>query len=301
MSSAADSTEGTDTRCQKIRIHPDAQQARVLRKWMQAARYTYNAGLRLIKDGKAKANLKIKKLVVVRREEDGPSAREVKEAPAAIRVRAVLDLIDAHNTAWKGFKRRIARVKTQKSRWKKQKKKEQKKGRRRWKSRANKKIPFEIKYKSKRLTSDSFGFESKSVSAKGKELFLFSTRKKFGMKKGIRMSEAAEHPLDKCCRVSYHFGRCYFLLPYEVEMVDTEWPKEPRRVALNPGVRSFLSYYAEDGEMGKIVHMQPRALKLDAKIRYIRDKIKELQTQPPPSSPMSPEYKAEESKARGKK
>jgi len=76
MSSAADTTEGVDMRCQKIRIHPDAQQARVLRKWMQAARYTYNAGLRLIKDGKAKANLKLKKLVVVRRKEDGASARE---------------------------------------------------------------------------------------------------------------------------------------------------------------------------------------------------------------------------------
>jgi len=215
-----------------------------------------------------------------------------------------MDLIATYDTAWKGFKKRIARVKTQKSRWKKQKKKEKKKGRRRWKSRANKKIPFEVKYKSKRLTSDSFGFESKSVAVKDKELFLFSKQNKFGMKKGIRMSEAAEHPLDKCCRVAYNFGRWYFLLPYEADAMKMDWPEQPRRVALDPGVRSFLSYYAEDGEMGDVADMQPRALKLDAKIRSIRDKIKELQTPPLLPSPISLEEKvriAEEMRKRRKR
>ena len=81
-SSRADTMECDDTpkdlvRCQKIRLSPTTKQAQTLRRWMKAARDTYNKGLRLIKDGKTKLNLVLKKRVVTRRKEDNDQTQQM--------------------------------------------------------------------------------------------------------------------------------------------------------------------------------------------------------------------------------
>ena len=55
------------------------------------------------------------------------------------------------------------------------------------------------------------------MDIKNGELFLFATRKKFGMQEGIKMSELPAQPIDACCRIQYVFGRWYLLLPCQVE------------------------------------------------------------------------------------
>jgi putative transposase len=255
---ACGDTPETVTRCQKIRLHPTARQATILRGWMLAARKTYNLALRLVKDKKAKPNLTLKKLVVTSRKEDNKAVMKMKQTPANIRVRAVLDLIDAYKTAWAGHQERIRRVRVSKSRWAKTSKQDKVKlKRRRWKTRP----VFNVRYKSRRLTSDSFGFEPKSIKTQGRNLFLFSSQAKFGMKEPISMSEPVAHEISSCCRVQCVFGRWYLLVPFTtaVQRDDTS-----RIVALDPGVRSFMTYYSEDaaGEIGtggenvmdKIIH-----------------------------------------------
>jgi len=274
MSSRAGTTEPEDTpkslvRCQKIRLRPTTKQAQKLREWMKAARDTYNSGLRLIKDGKAKPSLLLKKLVVTRRKEDGLKARQMKQTPADIRSRAVMDLLDAFKTAQAGFKARKLRERTQKSRWRKRKKKEKNLGRRRWRKR----VAYHINYKSKRLTRDSFGFEGeKSMDIKDGELFLFATRKKFGMQEGIKMSEQPGQPIDACCRIQYVFGRWYLLLPYKAEKEDA-CLGDGRIGALDPGVRTFQAFYSED-ECGEIApDTEKVALAMTKKISGIRELI----------------------------
>lgn len=276
-SSHADTMECDDTpkdliRCQKIRLCPTTSQAKTLRQWMKAARDTYNQGLRLIKDGKAKPNRLLKKLVVTRRDTDNPKMQKMKETPADIRSRAILDLLDSFKTAHAGLKARKLRRQTQKSRWNKRKKKEKNLGRRRWR----KKVAFHIKYKSKRLTSDSFGFEGeKSMTIKEKELFLFSTVKKFGMQDGIKMSEEPKYPIDKCCRIQYIFGRWYILLPYATQS-EQKCRADGRVGALDPGIRTFQAYYTEN-ECGEIAYdVYGMADKINEKIEGITKKIKVL-------------------------
>ena len=87
---------------------------------MKAARDTYNHALRLVKDGKAKPNRLLKNLVVTRRATDNKKMIMMKEAPADIRSRAVLDLIDAFKTAEAGHEAKLQRQNTQKSRWAKE-------------------------------------------------------------------------------------------------------------------------------------------------------------------------------------
>jgi hypothetical protein len=65
---------------------------------------------------------------------------------------------------------------------------------------------------------------------------------------GIKMSEAAQqHKVSMCCRLQYHFGRWYFLLVYQ-HHDDAPTSSLPglRIGALDPGVRTFQSYYSED-------------------------------------------------------
>jgi hypothetical protein len=67
------------------------------------------------------------------------------------------------------------------------------------------------------MTSDSFGFEKKSIKVKDKALFLFARQAKFGMQEGIKMYEKPKHEIDACCRVQYFFGRWLILIPYKME------------------------------------------------------------------------------------
>jgi transposase len=198
--------------------------------------------------------------------------QKMKETPADIRSRAILDLLDSFKTAQAGLKARTLRKQTQKSRWKKRKNKEKNLGRRRWR----KKVAFHIKYKSKRLTSDSFGFEGeKSMTIKKKELFLFSKVKKFGMQDGIKMSEEPKYPIDKCCRIQYIFGRWYILLPYSTQS-DEKCRTDGRVGALDPGVRTFQAYYTEDecGEIG--YNVSTTADKINKKINGIKERLTDL-------------------------
>jgi putative transposase len=235
------------TRCQKVRMYPTQAQAKTLRTWMKAARKTYNRGLHLIKSQKVSCSNypELKKLVVTSRPDDDEETRKMKESPADIRVRAILDLRDAFITAKAGHAARLKKLKTAKSRWAKQKKQKEKR-RRRWKRRK----PFEVRYKSKRFQCDSFGFESKSVKYEGKKLYLFSQQHKFKMKEPIRLKESFKYPVDKCCRVQCHYGRWYFLLPYTKPLL-TE-PRTEQFAALDPGVRTFQTYYSDlhAGEIG---------------------------------------------------
>jgi putative transposase len=272
MFSAADITECADMKVQKIRLKPSPEQAKILRTWMKAARWTYNAGLELVKQKKAKPNLGLKKLTVTRRKEDNPEVCRIKDAPADIRVGAIRDLIKTFNSAHAGYIKRKQKQKTYKNRWKKRKKTEKLKGRRRFKSTK----PFEVKFKSKRLTKDSFSFEKKSITVKDKSLFLFSSCQKFGMKRPILMTEHLKHPITTDCRVSYSFGRWYVLVPFSEHRASPETKSEIRVVALDPGVRSFTTYFASDGTMGELgCDMQNTSDKLQNKIESIRNRIKQ--------------------------
>jgi len=253
-------------RCQKVRLLPTPDQALILRKWIKGARDTYNRALRLVNDGKAKPNTLLKKLVVTERQEDNLRVKQMKETPAKIRSRAILDLIDAFKTATAGYKARLVKLKATKNRWR-VKKKEEIKGRRRWKTRK----AFKVKFKSRRLTEDSFGFESNNAKVKDQRLHLFSRLKKNGMPGGIRMSENLKCPIEMCPRVQYTFGRWYLLCPYKTPQVQ-ETPSE-KLVFLDPGVRTFQTYYSEN-EAGQIgFDMEGKLDRVKAKIKGIKARL----------------------------
>jgi hypothetical protein len=148
---------------------------------MKCARDTYNRALNLVKTKKQKPTKLLKKLVVNARQQDKGRISAMKDCPAAIRERAVLDLVDAHTSAWALYNS------------KKKKKKRYKPGT----------LPFNIKFKSKRLVTDSIGFEAKSMKVEGKTIHLFagSLQKRYQKLalKNLKMSE--EIRVRKCHNV----------------------------------------------------------------------------------------------------
>ncbi len=285
----------------KTRMYPTAMQAKVLRKWMKAMRYTYNQGLSLVRQGKAPLNLDLKKIVVssklygYKEAKDGKEAKqsreefnskleninqcrkyidrdskiwkEVEKTPPNIRTGAILDLMDSFKTARASLVARIQKVQRQKRRWKKRvkvsKKKENEKRRRRWK----KTKAFEIKFKSKNLTKDSMRFEPKNIKICEGGIMLFNDST-LGT---VRTSEKIEN-VASCPRISYVFGRWYFIFAQEIVMKSIEPTK--RIIALDPGVRSFQSYFTSDNEQGDIgSDTSSLSDKFYSKIKRIRAKI----------------------------
>lgn len=253
MFSAAGITECAGTEkvavlAQKIRLQPTAAQAKVLRKWMRCARQTYNRALHLVKEKKQKPTKLLKKLVVTAQPTDKGRISTMKDCPAAIRERAVLDLVDAHSAAWKLFM-----SKKRKRKWQSREKRKKHK-----KHARLKKLPFNMSYKSRRSTSDSFGFEAKSVKADGLSINLFQSRKALQLI-NLKMSEPVKVPLKKCVRIAYHCGRWYFIVPYSVET--TACTKKRRIIGLDPGARSMFTYFSPDtqewGDIGNEQEVKP--------------------------------------------
>ncbi len=124
------------------------------------------------------------------------------------------------------------------------------------------------------MTSDSFGVRQKSLKFKDKKVFIYSKNKSFDMKEPVRMSEEVRVPVDCCTRIAYNFGRWYLMIPYEVDIESKVVGS--RILALDPGVRTFLTYYSSTGEQGEIgSDMYGIIDSTNAKIQSIRSKMKE--------------------------
>ena len=259
-------------RSRKVRIKPTPEQAKILRFWMSAHRKTYNEALRLVKDKKAKVNRLLGKLVVTRRESDKGSRFEIiKKAPKSIRASAVLSLCDNVKSSQRAYIERLKRIKTNKIKNKrKRKNKNIKNNRIRFKN----KKPFEVKYKSRHLTSDSFGLEKKSIWMDNKNLTLFraDSRYKMNLKVSEKLSDSKVKP-DHDCKIGYCFGRWYFIIPEYVESEDQDTEvKESRIVGIDPGIRKVFTCVSNSGRIDEIGILTKETMK---KLKYKKNGIME--------------------------
>ena len=266
-------------RSRKVRIKPTKEQTKVLRFWMSTYRKTYNEALRLVKDKKAKANLALKKLVVTRRDSDeGTKWGAIKKSPADVRVSAVRSLCNNFTSAKAAYRERLKRIKSGKVKNKRNRKKNSSFRRNRFRN--NK--PFEIKYKARRLTSDSFELEAKSIRMDQKNLTLFGSEPKYSLNLDVSevLSENNIQP-NHSCKICYFFGRWYFVIPEvldpEKEPMDTE--SEPRVVGIDPGLRKAFTCVSNQGRIDEIgIQTRIVAEQLNKKSCGILKAIKESQS-----------------------
>lgn len=120
--------------------------------------------------------------------------------------------------------------------------------------------PFKLRYKSRKNPIQSCYIPKQSVSENG----IYHT-----ISGKLKFSEREWLNNDFCdCRLINDHGRWYLSVPHKITTAATE--NQGGIVALDPGVRNFLTYFSEDGRFGWLgIHAFDRILNLNLK----RDKL----------------------------
>ena len=213
------STDCGDTvrKSRKIRLYPGAGQRTELRRWFGAARYTYNQTVELLSSEDAPPAVKTKVRDVIL-----PTLPPWhRSAPREVLVGAIFDACRADSTA-KKFNAQLARDKS--------------KGRRQDEGFAR------VRFRSRKNPRQTFTVQANCVSDMG------IYRSKLG---DMQMAEKLPVPENRnICRLSMRYGQYHLSVPYD-EKLPPERENQARVVALDPGVRSFLTWYSADS-VGKI-------------------------------------------------
>ncbi|CAN0448844.1 unnamed protein product, partial [Pylaiella littoralis] len=221
--SCTEAEEGTKIKARRIRLKPREEQEKVLREWMKSARQTYNEALHLVKAKNAKPNLLLNKLVVTSRETDKNSRLErMKSTPADVRKSATRDRVKNFKSARAAYKARLQK-------------------------------PFEVKFKSRRLTSDSIELEKKSISFKNNMVSFFGTSKHASEVRTSEVfsEESGRHKPSQSCRIAYCFGRWYIVIPdkVRVDKANINTSAEARVIGIDPGLRTAFTCSSSSGDV----------------------------------------------------
>ncbi len=213
------STDCGDTvrKSRKIRLYPDAGQRAELRRWFGAARYAYNQTVELLTgdDAPPAVKTRIRDLVL-------PALPPWhRSAPREVLVGAVFDACRAVSAA----KKRNVHLARDKA-----------KGHRKDEDFAR------VRFRSRKNPRQTFTVQANCVSDNG------IYRTKLG---GMQMAEELPVPVNRnICRLTLRYGQYHLAVPYD-EKLPPQRENQARVVALDPGVRSFLSWYCADS-VGKI-------------------------------------------------
>ena len=219
LSSALGSTEhdGTVRKSRKIRLYPDARQRAELRRWFGAARYAYNQTVELLtsEDAPPAVKTKVRDLVL-------PTLPAWhRSAPREVLVGAIFDACRAVSAV----KKRNSELAKDKS-----------KGMRQDEDFAR------TRFRSQKNPRQTFTVQANCVSDAG------IYRTKLGdMRMAVNLPVAVNRNI---CRLTLKYGQYHLAVPYDEER-PPERENQARVVALDPGVRSFLTWYCTES-VGKI-------------------------------------------------
>lgn len=125
--------------------------------------------------------------------------------------------------------------------------------------------PFEMKFKSKKNPKQSCYIPKRAISSSG----IYHT-----IAGKLKMKERAwfESEDIKACRLTLEFGKWFLIIPKEIKITPIE--NQEGVVAIDPGVRTFATYFSTEGYFGKLGQGAfDRILKLNLKIDKLFSQI----------------------------
>ena len=124
--------------------------------------------------------------------------------------------------------------------------------------------PFKLRYKSRKNPVQSCYIPKAAVSESG----IYHT-----ISGKLKVSEREFLKNDICdCRLINDHGRWYLSVPQKIATMPTE--NQGGIVALDPGVRNFLTYFSEDGRFGWLgIHVFDRILTLNLKRDHLLSRL----------------------------
>ena len=124
--------------------------------------------------------------------------------------------------------------------------------------------PFKLRYKSRKNPVQSCYIPKTAVTESG-IYYTMSGKMKFSEREWIKN--------DICdCRLINDHGRWYLSVPQKITTTTTE--NQGGIVALDPGIRNFLTYFSEDGRFGWLgMHAFDRILRLNLKRDHLLSRL----------------------------
>lgn len=196
----------------KIRIYPDANQRATLGQWFGAARWFYNATIELLTTGDNPPNA-VKREIRARVMADAPDW--AKDVPREVKVGAIFDACRAASAVKKANKGKTGAD-----------------------GLAN------ARFRSRKNPTQSFSVQANCYSNAG-----VYTTKLGAMRLAERLPES-ETP-QSIARLSRRGGRWFLSAPYDEKARTSLSESQAGMVALDMGVRTFATFYADDGA-GKV-------------------------------------------------
>lgn len=214
--------------CKKIRIYPSVAQLQLFNKCLGANRYFYNQANNFIKTEYAKtkkvvlSRTKIRDAVITPDKKLSPENIWQKEIPYDTRQLAIDQVIEAYKSNFELNKNR-----------------EDKR--------------FDVKYKSKKARNEIFKIEKRAINFE--KLRIFSRRTVDSFRIRSRDIEKIKEECDgtiTCLKTKP--GRWYLCLPRTKLSKDKPIYESAsyKSVFIDPGVRTFMTFYSPDGIAGKI-------------------------------------------------
>lgn len=216
---ASDPMSGPLRRCRKVMLRPTMEQIQILRRWFGAARDVYNVSVDRLRSDMCLKEKDLREGLTTDRRGLVPGKEYLKETPNHIRQLAITDLVSARRSAWAN------------------------KG-------AGNIRHFAFKYRTRKDRTETIRIDNvalkRDVSGKAVTPFVGS---------GIGPVACAEWVPPTKAEYKIFRDRCgdfYLIVPFEIPAVVRGDTQALRVAALDPGVRTFQSYYSVDGEVGEI-------------------------------------------------
>ena len=125
--------------------------------------------------------------------------------------------------------------------------------------------PFEMKFKSKKNPKQSCYIPKSAISSSG---IYYTIAGKLKMKERAWFEN---EDIDDC-RLMLEFGKWFIVIPKEIKITPIE--NQEGVVAIDPGVRTFATYFSTEGCFGKLGQRAfDRILKLNLKIDKLKSKL----------------------------
>jgi len=216
------------TYTRKIRIYPNKEQRTLFKKCLGVSRYMYNQTVKNLKSKeslKGQLRLSTQRSEVIIPDKDLPKdLLWMKEVPYATRQLAVAEAI----SAYKGCLTKL-------------------------KSKQIKK--FNIKYRTKKQNKQTFRCEKAALKTDKMAIFITRLKKKSKLK--FRKRDISKYLQDNVCDGEFIIqwirpDKWYICLPKQMKRQPMIYTPAYKSVFLDPGVRTFQTFYSPDGIAGKI-------------------------------------------------
>ncbi len=212
--------------CRKVRFYPHKEFKILSEKCFGSTRYLWNKALDKIKEGKITkySHISLRKAILVSdkelTKEENKHEEWLKEIPYDTRQLILKQLASNFSTNFTLLRKKIIKK-------------------------------FEMKYKTKRNQNQIFFIDRRAIKPSQFKIFTRRTKNKFRLRKKMKKWwEKNILEIDQDIIVKREKNRYYLCIPRKKEKEEVSQPHNC--VALDPGVRTFQTFYSEENIAGKI-------------------------------------------------